>query len=170
MTQERTGVITFAGNPLTLVGPELEVGDVLPDATLLDTGLNPVSLSSFGGKPLILVTVPSLDTSVCNIEARRFNTEAAALKGKVSVVVASMDLPFAQQRWADEAQVDALTLLSDHRDAALANALGVLVKELRLLARTVFVTDAGGKIVHAQVVPELTNEPDDDAALAAVER
>lgn len=162
--------VTFMGNPLTLSGPQPAVGAKLPDATLLDSGLAPVALSSFFDKPLVLVTVPSLDTPVCSLESRRFEQEAAGLAGKAHVVVVSMDLPFAQKRWADESGIAHAKILSDHRDAALGLATGLLVKELRLLARAVFVVKAGGVVGYAQLVTEITNEPDYDAVLAEVRK
>ncbi len=165
MAQERAGIVTMKGQGLTLTGRELRKGDQLPDVALLDTGLNTVRLSDFSGKVLIIAAVPSLDTSVCSMEARRFNKEAESLGGDVQVLVVSMDLPFAQKRWAEEVGVRALTLLSDHRDAAFGSEFGILLKELRLLARSVFVADRSGKLQYVQVVPEVTDEPDYDTAL-----
>jgi thiol peroxidase len=160
--------VTFLGNPLTLVGDQPALGAPAPDATLLDNGLKPVRLSSYRGKTLVLVAVPSLDTPVCDTEARRFNQEATGLGADVVVLVASMDLPFAQGRWCGAAGADRVVTLSDHRDAALGLAYGVLVEELRLLARSVFVIDADGVLRYAQVVKEITQEPDYAAVLAAV--
>jgi len=165
---ERTGVITFQGNPLTLVGDEVRVGDAAPDFTVLDGDLNPVSLSEFGGKTIVISVVPSLDTPVCDIQTRRFNQEAAALGQGVVILTISMDLPFAQARWCGAAGVERVKTLSDHRDAAFGRAYGVLIKELRLLARAVFVVDREGGVRHAQIVGEITDEPDYDAALRMV--
>ena len=165
---ERTGVITFQGNPLTLVGDEVCVGDAAPDFTALDGDLNPVSLSEFGGKTIVISVVPSLDTPVCDIQTRRFNQEAAALGQGVVILTISMDLPFAQARWCGAAGVERVKTLSDHRDAAFGRAYGVLIKELRLLARAVFVVDREGRVRHAQIVGEITDEPDYDAALRMV--
>lgn len=164
----RPGAVTFLGNPLTLVGDLPAVGATAPDVTLLDNGLKPASLSSYRGKTVVLVTVPSLDTPVCDTEARRFNQEATRLGDNVVVLVVSMDLPFAQGRWCGAAGVDRVVTLSDHRDAALGSAYGVLVQELRLLARSVFVIGADGVLRYAQVVKEITQEPDYAAVLAAV--
>lgn len=166
---ERTGIITFQGNGLTLVGNELKVGDKAPDFTLLDTGLAPKTMADFAGKAKIIVTVPSLDTAVCNIEARKFNEKAAAMKDKVDVIVVSMDLPFAQARWAEDAGVKEIVLLSDHKDAAFGQAWGVLIKELRLLTRAVYVVDKDGVITYVETVPEITNEPEYAAAVSAAE-
>jgi thiol peroxidase len=168
--EERKGVVTFMGNPLTLVGPFLKVGDKAPDFTVLDNNLSPVRLSSYKGKVCILTSVPSLDTPVCDLETRRFNQEAAALGSDVTVLTVSMDLPFAQKRWCGAAGVDKVTTLSDHRDASFGTAYGVLIKELRLLARYVFVVDRDGVIRYIQVVKEIAQEPDYGAVLDAVRK
>lgn len=167
--QERTGLITMKGNPLTLLGSEIKVGQAAPDVELVANDLSTVKLSSFKGKVGIFTSVPSLDTSVCNKETRRFN-EAAAYLGDDTVVLAiSVDLPFAQARWREEAGVDKVQTLSDHRDVAFGTSYGVLIKELRLLARAVFVVDREGVIRYIELVDEVTNEPDYDAALKAAE-
>lgn len=166
--KERTGLITFQGMPLTLVGDGLSAGDKAPDFSLLDNDLGPVSLSDFKGKVCLLVTVPSLDTPVCDVETRRFNQEASTLGADVVVLGISMDLPFAQKRWCGAAGVERVTTYSDHRDAAFGQAYGVLIKELRLLARAVFVVDKAGTLRYAQVVKELANEPNYDEVLKAV--
>jgi len=166
--KERPGIVTMKGKPLTLVGDEVKVGDRAPDFVALDNGLAPVQLSSFRGKVCVLCSVPSLDTSVCDVETRRFNEEAARLSSNVAILTISMDLPFAQKRWCGAAGITRVQTLSDHRDAAFGMAYGVLIKELRLLARAVFVSDPGGVLRHAQVVKELTQEPDYAAVLEAV--
>ncbi len=165
---ERAGAVTFQGNPLTLVGDELKVGDACPEVELVGNDLSPVNLGRYQGKVLVLLTVPSLDTPVCDLETRRFNQEAGELGGQLVVVAASMDLPFAQARWCGAAGVDRVVTLSDHREAALGRACGVLIKELRLLARAVFVVDQAGVVRYTQLVGEMTEEPDYPAALAAV--
>ena len=167
---ERTGIITFQGNPLTLLGNEIEAGDAAPDVELLDNELSPVRLSSLRGQVAVLVAVPSLDTSVCDVEVRRFNEAAATLGDDVAVRAVSMDLPFAQARWCGAAGIANVQTLSDHRDAAFGTAYGVLIKELRLLARAVFVVDRDGDVQYVQLVDELTDEPDYEAALAAVRK
>jgi thiol peroxidase len=166
--EERSGVITFMGNPLTLIGPSLEPGDTAPDATLLDNDLNPVKLSSYRGKTCIISAVPSLDTPVCDMETRRFNKEAAEMSDDTVILTASMDLPFAQKRWCGASGVDQVTTLSDHLGAEFGTAYGVLIKELRLLARTVFIVDKEGIIRYVQRVEENTEEPDYDAVLKAL--
>lgn len=166
---ERSGIITFQGNGLTLVGTPLEVGNPAPDFSVLTTELAPKTLADYKGKVVLLVTVPSLDTPVCDVEARRFNQEAANLHDDVKVITVSTDLPFAQARWCGAAGIDAVEVLSDHKDLSLGHAYGVAIKELRLLARSVFVIDRNQKIVYSQIVPEVTNEPDYDAAIKAAQ-
>ena len=166
--KERKNLITVKGDPLTLVGDEVKVGESAPDCELLANDLSPVKLSSMKGKICVISSVPSLDTPVCDVMTRRFNQEAAGLGGDVAVLTISMDLPFAQQRWCGAAGVENVQTLSDHRDAAFGTAFGILIKELRLLARAVFVVDAEGVVRYIQLVKELTNEPDYDDALKAV--
>ena len=166
--QEHSGAITMKGNPLTLVGHKLSVGDSAPDIEVLDNDLNPVKLSSFKGKVCVLSAVPSLDTPVCDMQTRRFNDEAGKLGDDVAILTISMDLPFAQKRWCGAAGVDKVTTFSDHRDAAFGEAYGVLIKELRLLARAIFVVDRQGTVQYIQLVKEVTEEPDYEAVLEAV--
>jgi len=166
--KERKGVITMKGSPLTLVGNEVKVGEPAPDFEVLDNELKPVKLSSFRGKVCIISSVPSLDTSVCDTMTRRFNLEAGNLGENVAVLTVSMDLPFAQKRWCGAAGVNNVQTLSDHREASFGKAFGVLIPELRLLARAVFVVDGDGIIRYMQIVNELTSEPDYKAALDAV--
>ena len=168
--QERKGVITFKGNPMTLLGPEVKVGDKAPDFQVVDNALAPVTLSDFKGKVKILSAVPSLDTPVCDTETRRFNQEAARLPGNVVVLTISADLPFAQKRWCAAAGVDKVKTLSDYQDRSFAAAYGVLIKELRLEARSVFVVDRQGMIRYIQIVSEMTHEPDYAPALEAAKK
>ena len=168
--QEHTGAITFSGNPLTLVGPQLKKGDAAPDATLRDNDMKPVQLSSYRGKICIISTVPSLDTPVCDMETRRFNTEAARMGAGTVILTVSMDLPFAQKRWCGAAGVDRVITLSDHMNAEFGTAYGVLIKELRLLSRTIFIVDPEGIIQYVQQVKEITREPDYDAVLEALSK
>ncbi len=165
---ERPGIITMKGKPLTLVGQEVKVGDPAPDFEVVSTELIPFRFSSLQNRVCVLSSVPSLDTPVCDIETRRFNEEAARLGSDVALLTISMDLPFAQKRWCGAAGVERVKTYSDHRDASFGLAYGVLIKELRLLARAVFVVDKAGKVRHVQLVPELASEPDYDAVLAAV--
>ena len=166
--QEQPGQITMRGKPLTLVGTPVRVGDKAPQFTAIDTDLQPVTLSSFRGKVVIIASVPSLDTPVCDMETRRFNAEAANLGEDVTILTISMDLPFAQKRWCGAAGVTRLQTLSDHREASFGMAYGTLIKELRLLARAVFVVDRDGVVRYVELVKEIASEPDYDKALEAV--
>jgi thiol peroxidase len=168
--QERKTVVTMKGNPLTLVGKGVKVGETSPDFEVVANDLSAVRLSSFRGKVCLVLSVPSLDTGVCDLQTRKFNEQAKALGGDVVVLTISMDLPFAQKRWCGAAGVENVQTLSDHRKAEFGNAFGVLIKELRLLARAVFVVDAKGVIRYIQIVDELTNEPDYEAALGALKK
>ena len=165
---ERAGLLTIHGNPLTLVGDEVKVGDPAPEVELLDNDLKPVKLSSYRGKVLIIASVPSLDTPVCDLETRRFNDEAANLGSDIEILTISMDLPFAQKRWCGAAGVKRLRTLSDHREAAFGQAYGVLIKELRLLARAVFIIDREGTMQYEQLVKEVTSEPNYEEVLQAL--
>ncbi len=167
---ERNGAVTMRGNPLTLVGEELRIGDKAPGFTALDTSLSPADLSDFAGKALVITSVPSLDTPVCDIETRRFNEEAGKLGDGVRILTVSMDLPFAQKRWCGDAGVKTVKTLSDHKDASFGLAYGVLIKELRLLARAVFVIDKDGVLRYEQLVKEIAHEPDYDAVLAEIKK
>jgi thiol peroxidase len=166
--KERHGAVTFHGAPLTLVGPEIKPGETAPDFVVLGNDLGEVTLASTVGKVRVIASVPSLDTSVCDTETRRFNQEAAGLGEDVVVLTVSMDLPFAQKRWCGAAGIENVRTLSDHRDGSFGRAYGVLIKELRLLARAVFVVDRAGVVCYVQVVTEMTEEPDYAAVLAAV--
>jgi thioredoxin-dependent peroxiredoxin len=165
---ERPGVITMKGNPLTLVGQEVHAGDQAPDFEVIANDLSPFKFSSLKGTVAIISSVPSLDTPTCNIETRWFNDEAAKLGPNVEILTISMDLPFAQKRWCGAAGVDRVKTYSDHRDAAFGLAYGVLIKELRLLARAVFVVDREGVVRYTQLVKELSNEPNYNEVLQAL--
>ena len=165
---ERKGEITIHGNPLTLLGELVQTGQQAPDFEVIDKDLSAVKFSSFAGKVCIISCVPSLDTSICDIMTRKFNEEAVELGDDVVVLAISMDLPFGQSRWCIAADVKNVYVLSDHRTASFGKAFGVLIKGLRLLARAVFVLDKEGIIRYAQLVEEVTDEPDYDAALEAV--
>jgi thiol peroxidase len=165
---ERAQAITLHGNPLTLVGTPVAMGNPAPEVILLDNDLNPVKLSDYRGKVIIIAAVPSLDTPVCDMETRRFNTEAARLGKDVAILTVSMDLPFAQKRWCGAAGVEQVKTLSDHKEAAFGQAFGLLIKELRLLGRAVMVLDREGVVRYYQLVKEVSEEPDYAAALGAV--
>lgn len=168
--KERKNVVTLKGNPVTLLGPEIKAGDKAPDFAVVANDLSGRTLADYAGKVLIIAAVPSLDTPVCDMETRRFNTEAAGLGDDVVILTVSMDLPFAQARWCGAAGVEAVQTLSDHRDASFGQAWGVLIKEVRLLSRAVFVVGRDGKVAHAQYVKEVSEEPDYAAALDAARK
>jgi thiol peroxidase len=166
--EEQKRIVTMKGNPLTLVGKGVEVGDAAPDFEVVANDMSTVKFSSYHGKVCIICSVPSLDTSVCDIETRRFNEEAGKLGGDVAVLTISMDLPFAQKRWCGAAGVKNVQTLSDYREASFGRLYGVLIKELRLLARAVFVVDKKGTIRYIQIVNEVASEPNYEAVLNAV--
>lgn len=167
MAEERTGVITFGGNPMTLLGPELKVGQKAPDFKVLANDLTEVTLADSAGKVRLISVVPSLDTGICDRQTRRFNEEATKFPS-VEVLTISMDLPFAQARWCGAAGVDRVQTLSDHREASFGLAYGLLIKELRLLTRAVIIVDAEDVVRYVQIVPEVRTEPDFDEALKAL--
>jgi len=164
---ERTGVITFKGNPMTLVGESVEVGADAPSVTLTGTDMSQVELGSFKGRTVILSVVPSLDTPVCDTQTKRFNDAAGQLGEDIVVLTISLDLPFAQRRWCGATGAEHVMTLSDYRGADFGRAYGLLIKELHLLARAVLVVDPKGDVVYSEIVPEVTQEPDYEAALAA---
>jgi thiol peroxidase len=165
---ERSNLVTLGGKPVTLLGPELKVGDKAPDFTLVGNDLGPVKLADFAGKPIIISVVLSLDTGICDTETRRFNVEAANLGPDVAVLTVTMDLPFTMKRWCGAAGIDRVVTASDHRTAEFGQAYGVLMKDLRVLARAVFVVDRGGVIRYIQLLKEVGTEPDYAPILAAV--
>jgi thioredoxin-dependent peroxiredoxin len=167
---ERKGIITFQGNPLTLVGTEQKTGNKGGIFTVLDGGLKEVSLKDFAGKIKLISVTPSLDTPVCDMQARRFNQETAKLPDDVIIMNISMDLPFAISRFCTAAGIDRIKVYSDHRDASFGNAYGVLIKELRLLARSIFILDREDIIRYVEIVPELTQHPDYDKALEELKK
>jgi thiol peroxidase len=158
--------VTFINNPVTLVGTEVKVGDKAPDFTVLSNDLKPVSLNDSKGTVRIISVVPSLDTGVCDQQTRKFNVDASALEN-VNVLTISVDLPFAQKRWCAASGLDNVQTLSDHRDLSFGEAYGVVMQELRLLARSVFVVDSSDEVVYVEYVSEGTNHPNYEAALEA---
>lgn len=162
------GNVTFQKKPLTLIGDSVKVGDKAPDFKTLSKDMSKATLDSFKGKVKLIASVPSLDTPVCDTEIKRFNDEAARISKDVVIIFVSMDLPFAQKRFCDEFDVNSVKTLSDHRDADFGNKYGVLIKELRLLARAIFIVDKEDNIRYIQLVSELSNPPDYDAALKAL--
>jgi thiol peroxidase len=165
---ERENAVTLKGNPFTLVGPELKVGDSAPEFETIGKDLQPVTLADTGDGVRVFSVVPSLDTPVCDAQSRRFSEEAGQLPN-VEIYTISMDLPFAQSRWCGAAGVDNLTMLSDHRGANFGANYGTLIKELRLNCRALFMVDPEGRLRHVEYVREVADHPDYEAALKAVQ-
>ena len=162
--------VTMNGNPVTLVGNKLKEGDKAPDFKVVDQNLQPKSLKDYAGKVKLISVTPSLDTPVCDMQARKFNEEAAKLGDNVAVLNLSVDLPFAIKRFCNAAGIDKVETLSDYKDVSFGENYGVLIKELRLLARSVFIVDDKDVVRYTEVVPEVTNEPDYDKALSALRK
>lgn len=158
--------VTFKNKPVTLIGREVKVGDQAPDFTVLANDLSEVKLSDSKGTVRIISVVPSVDTGVCDAQTRRFN-EDASKAGNVQVLTISVDLPFAQKRWCAASGLDNVQVLSDHRDLSFGEAYGVVIQELRLLARSVFVVDSSDKVVYVEYVSEGTDHPNYEAAIEA---
>ncbi len=165
---ERNGVATFKGNPITLLGQEVKVGDQAPDFSVQKNLLEEVTLASYEGKIKLISVVPSLDTGVCDAQTRRFNEEATNLGDNVVVLTVSMDLPFAQSRWCGAAGVERVITLSDYKNRNFGETYGVYIKEFGLLMRSVFVVDSSNKVTYADVLTEMTEHPNYEAAIAAV--
>jgi thiol peroxidase len=163
---ERAGATTLMGNPKTLVGPELKAGDKAPEFTALDNSLKPVTLSDTGHKTRVFSVVPSLDTPVCDMQTKRFNEEAGKLQD-VDIYTVSMDLPFAQKRFCNSFALDNVKMLSDHKDASFGEAYGTLIKDMRILSRAIFVVGPDNKLKYVEYVPEVSQHPNYEAALAA---
>ncbi|MCM3747143.1 thiol peroxidase [Paenibacillus pasadenensis] len=166
MAQERQA--SLKGNPITLVGPQLQAGDKAPDFTLNKSLVDTVSLNDYAGKIKLISVVPSIDTGVCDAQTRRFNEEAAKLGESVAVLTVSADLPFAQARWCGAAGIDQVTLLSDYKGNEFGQAYGVYIKELALDMRAIFVLDANNTITYVEVLGEMTEHPNYEAAVEAV--
>lgn len=165
---ERKGRITFLGKPVTLAGPELKAGGKAPEFSLVDNAMNEVTLKDFQGKVKLISVAVSVDTGPCDRQIRRFNEQAAAMGKDVAVLNVTMDLPFALKRFCGAAGIERVTTLSDHRRASFGEDYGVLMKDLRLLARSVFVADAHNNLSYAEIVPESANDIDFENALKAV--
>lgn len=161
--------VTFKGNPVTLVGNEVKVGDAAPNFTVLANDLSPVTLDDTKGFVRLISVVPSIDTGVCDAQTRRFNEEAGNIEG-VKVLTISVDLPFAQKRWCAANGLENVVTLSDHRDVSFGQAYGVLIQELRLLARAVFVVDRNDRVTYVEYVSEATNHPNYEVAIEAAKQ
>ncbi|MEH7400373.1 thiol peroxidase [Gottfriedia acidiceleris] len=159
--------VTFKNNPVTLIGQEVKVGEKAPSFTVLANDLSPVTLEASAGKVRLISAVPSVDTGVCDAQTRRFNEELSNVEN-VEVLTISMDLPFAQKRWCSASGLENVHTYSDHRDASFGEAFGVLMQELRLLARAVFVVDSNDVVTYVEYVAEGTTHPNYEAAIEAV--
>ena len=168
MQRQENGV-TFKGSPMTLLGESLKVGQNAPEFNLhySEGGLKSLTLDDLKGKPSLVSVVPSLDTKVCAIQTQRFQQDLADLGGQINALTVSLDLPFAQGRFCGENEIT-MSTASDYQDRSLGLHWGLLIDELKLLARAVVVLDSDGKVVHVEVVPEVASEPDYDAALTAL--
>lgn len=164
--EKRTGVVTFKGNPITLLGPEVKVGAKAPDFTVLSTSLEPVKLSDFSGQVRIISVVPSVDTPVCSLQTRHFNQDAAQLEG-VLILSVSVDLPFALAKYCAAEGIESVKTLSDHKELDFGLKYGFVIEELRLLARGTVVVDKEGIVRYVEYVKEITEQPDYEKALAA---
>ena len=165
---ERKNVVTLKGNPVTLVGDEVKVGQKASDFKVLAHGLAEKTLSDFKGKIKLIASVPSLDTPICDLQIKRFNDEASNISKDVVIIFISMDLPFAQKRFCDEFNINKIKTLSDHREADFGIKYGVLIKELRLLARAIFLIDKDDTVRYVEYVKEVGTPPDYESALNAI--
>lgn len=171
MTKERFGLIKFDGVDQTVIGPDLRPGDQAPDFVAIGQDWREMhALKASAGEVIILSSVLSLETSVCDKETRRFNIEATQLGPLVHIYVISMDLPFTQKRWCGAAGVDRVTTLSDSVHADFGTRYGCLIKEMRVLRRAVFVIGRDGKVAYADYMAALGDEPRYDDVLAAVKK
>jgi thiol peroxidase len=168
----RSGAVTFKGTPMTLAGNAVKVGQAAPDFKIhfFEGGLKTISLADLKGKATILSVVPSLDTGVCKTQTKKFNDELSALGDKVNAVAVSVDTPFAMNRFCGAEEVKNLKVGSDYKDHKFGNDWGLRIEELGLLARSVFVLDKEGKVAYAEVVPEVTSEPNYSAAIEALKK
>lgn len=162
--------VTFKGNVLHLEGEKPALNSKIKDFTLLANDLSTKTQNDYKGKVLVIAAVPSLDTGVCDMEIRKFNEKAASFSDDVRIIAVSLDLPFAQSRWCGAANVKNVETLSDHLNAEFGKNYGILIKELRLLARSIFVYDKSGNLTYSEIVNEVTNEPNYEAALDAVKK
>lgn len=165
---ERRQISSMGGNPIHLVGNSIQLGDTSPEFTVLDQDLMPKGLENWPDSYKLINVVPSLDTSVCDLQTKRFNTMAEDLGSDVMILTISMDLPFAQKRWCGANGLEQVITLSDHRDASFGRAFGVLIEELRLLNRSIFILDKENLLRYMEIVTENHNHPDYDMALAAM--
>ena len=168
--QEHAGLVTLKGTPVTLLGTSVAVGDKAPGFRVVDAQFAAVDLAQFRGQPCLISVVPSLDTGVCAAQTHRFDEEVQRLPADAVIMTVSMDLPFAQKRFCESEKVGRIRVYSDHVWREFGLNYGVLIKDMGLLARSVFVIDRNGVVSYRQLVREVTEHPDYEAALAAVRR
>ncbi|MCE3014557.1 MAG: thiol peroxidase [Pirellula sp.] len=166
----RTGAITFKGTPMTLLGEELRVGSAAPDFQVhyFEGGLKTISLADLKGKPTFLSVVPSLDTGICQIQTKKFNAELASMADKINCLTVSRDLPFAMNRFCGAEDIKTMRVGSDYQSGDFGMKFGLMIDELKLLARAVYVLDASGKVVYSEIVPEVAQEPNYAPAIEAL--
>ena len=167
---ERGNAVTVKGNPDTLIGKEIKIGQRAPYFKVLDADLNEIDIAKFKGKIKLIASVPSLDTPICDLEIKRFNDEVSKISKDLVIIFISMDLPFAQKRFSKAYNIKKVKVFSDHRDANFASAYGVLIKGLRLLSRAVFIIDKNDSVCYVEYVKELTSHPDYDSAINALKK
>ena len=166
----RPNAVTFKGTPLTLAGEAVKVGQPAPDFTVhyFEGGLKPIKLADLKGKPTLISVVPSLDTPVCQTQTKKFNDQLSAMGDRINAVTVSLDLPFAMNRFCGAESIKNMKVASDYQDRNFGNSFGMLIEELKLLARGVIVLDANGKVVYAETVKEVASEPNYEAAVTAL--
>ncbi len=168
MSIERDSAVTLKGNPITLIGPELKIGDKAPDF-ICDQGLMPkVSLADMGDSVKVFNVILSVDTPVCSAQTRRFNEEAANISGDLKIYTVSSDLPFAQKRFCGSEGIERVENISDYLGNNFGSAYGILIKDKGLLARAVFVLDKDNTVKHVEYVTEIASEPNFEAALSVI--
>ena len=167
---ERSNIVRSKGDPVTLLGAEIAVGDKAPDFRMVDSSLRPVTLKDSSGRVRLFSVIPSIDTGICAIQTKTFNTRAQQVSDKVKLFAVSVDLPYAQSRFVEAKRIDKMTMLSDYQDRSFGMNYGTLIKETKLLARSVFIVDETDTVRYIQYVPEMSNEPDYDAALNALRK
>lgn len=167
---ERLNAATLKGNPLTLLGKEIKIGEKAPDFTVLSNDLKEIMLDQFKNKIKLIASVPSLDTPICDLEIKRFNDEATSLSKDIIIIFISMDLPFAQKRFCSAYNIKKVKTFSDHKDSNFGNNYGVLIKELRLLSRAIFIADKDNIIRYTEYVKEIGNPPDYKSAINALKK
>jgi thiol peroxidase len=167
----RAAAVTFKGTPLTLAGNEVQAGQKAPDFVVHffgDAGLQTITLADVKGKPTLISVVPSLDTPVCQVQTKKFNEQVNEMGDKINALTISLDLPFAMNRFCGAESITNMRTGSDYQDRSFGNNWGMLIEELKLLARGTFVVDASGNVVYAETVKEVTDEPDYEAAMTAL--